>query len=243
MYTFLIRRVCIGLNEAADVAKLRGTFSQVSPAVPVRLDQLALRMLASDLELDADGLVLDAHRYVDGQYRPKARGFTGGRLGDFGEVLTLLVHRSEGPQLERIVGTRRPRRPLNAVGKIQYPQPDFMVSTATGLRIMEVKTSEAHDHQELLRLNQLSAKQRGHTWLQPCKKVSICRREALDQLGFGASLPKHKLRTLTGTLIPFPAKQGTAVAVLVHDGRNKQFVGNKVRFKTPPTCQSYTPPQ
>jgi hypothetical protein len=71
-----------GVVEDADQSMWLSSFSAPTPTTEVHLDASAFDMLAEDLELDAEGLATDAERYVNGDYRPKARGMGGSRLGD-----------------------------------------------------------------------------------------------------------------------------------------------------------------
>jgi hypothetical protein len=238
--TFNVRRAEIGLFDVDDDAKLREAFSTLTATQPVLIDDAALNIVADDLGLDAEGIALDAQRYVGGQYRQKAMGFSGGRLGDFGEILTYLLWRMDGKSIERVVDGVRPQDvPANA--RFTFPEPDYIVRTPTGAPgVLEVKSRELLKFQPLLQLHSRPAGQRGHRWLQPCDRVAECANEALSQLGSTVA-PGHGLELRSGKRIPFPANYGVAVAVLMHDGRLAGLIGNGKRFKTPPPCRESVP--
>jgi hypothetical protein len=81
--TFNVKQVVVPLfgEVEAGTAKWLAAFAS-GTTTPVKVDSAALDIIAEELELDADGLAGDAERYVNGKYRPKARGMGGSRRGD-----------------------------------------------------------------------------------------------------------------------------------------------------------------
>jgi hypothetical protein len=233
-FTFNIKRVQVPLFryvESTNQEKWRAAFEAGTTITPVELDDSALDIISSDLQLDADALAIDAERYATGLYRDKSKGLSGGRLGDFGEVLSYLIYKHEKSQLVRVIGSKLPGK-LKAGDK--YPKPDFLVLDPNGdpLSALEVKSREAFDYQFL----------NGCHWgfLQPCAQVKACRAESLRQLAYkkvGKKKvgQKHQLIHSGGTVVPFPVGKGIAAAVLAVDGRvNKLRIDPKL--KTPPLC-------
>lgn len=129
MPTFQIKRVytsLFGVIEAANQSPWLGAFAGSGATTTIDLDDGALDLIAEELELDAEGLAGDAERYVQGQYRAKARGMEGSQLGDFGEVIAFLLNRGSGSEIIRVVSWRRgPGQPIKGS---RFPQPDFLVS-------------------------------------------------------------------------------------------------------------------
>ncbi|WP_297471424.1 hypothetical protein, partial [Acidithiobacillus sp.] len=106
MPTFNVKQVDIplfGVVENSNQAGWWAAFSNAAQTIPVTVDDEVLEIIATDLALDAEGIAVDAERYVNGRYRSKARGLGGSRLGDIGEILTFLVYRASGSQIERVV--------------------------------------------------------------------------------------------------------------------------------------------
>lgn len=236
MPTFKVKRVqtsLFGEVEAADQSPWLEAFagSGETTSIDIDLDDAALDLIADELELDAEGLAADASRYVGGLYRPKARGMGGSRLGDFGEVITFLLNRSNGSEIVRVVSWRRgPEQPIKGS---RFPQPDFLVSQAGNTRALEVKSTEAFDFVDL---RDTSKK---WTWLQPCAAVAGCRAQALPQLAYvnGAfTSQQHSLLVRDGNVVPFPVGNGVAVAVLTVDGRVSSL-RSKAKYKTPKRCR------
>lgn len=234
MPAFNVKRVqtsLFGVIEAANQSPWLGAFAGSGSTISIDLDDGALDLLAEELELDADGLAADAERYVGGLYRAKARGMGGSRLGDFGEVIAFLLNRGSGSEIVRVVSWRRgPGQPIKGS---RFPQPDFLVRQAGTTRALEVKSTEAFDFVDL---RDTSKK---WTWLQPCGAVTLCRSQALPQLGYvnGTFTPQqHSLLVRGGDVVPFPVGNGEAIAVLAVDGRIGSLRGES-KYKTPKPCR------
>jgi hypothetical protein len=234
MATFEIRQVHVplfGVVDNPDQTAWLSTFSAPSSTTSVHVDASALAIIADDLELDAEGLVTDAERYVKGEYRSKARGMGGSRLGDLGEVLTFLVSRSSMQEVTRVVSWRKGHG--QAIKGSRFPQPDFIVREGNLLAALEVKTTEAFD---FLDLRDMTKK---WTHLRPCRSVEPCREQALPQLGFVNGIltqQQHSLVVRDGTIVPFPVGKGIATAVMAVDGRTNAL-RNDSRYRTPPKCR------
>ena len=238
----MIERKTITLANAGDRESMRDAFSQPLATTDLVIDEPGLHAVAEELELDADMVVLDAKRYVDGKYRPKAAGFSGGRLGDFGEVLTYVVKLAEGVAIERVVGARGATATTDQddddSAGVSFPFPDFVVSESATLRALEVKATELLDYQRLLAVHRRPDPRKGYRWLQPCDGVTHARARALRQLGLELDPDGgYDLLTRSGSRVPFPTPEATAVAVLVRDGRVDELVANEKRFKTPKGCR------
>lgn len=234
MPTFEIKQVEVplfGVVEASDPSAWLDAFAAVTTTIAIELDVAALDMIANDLELDAEGLVADAERYVNGRYRAKARGMGGSQLGDLGEVLAFLVNRVPGREVVRVVSWRAGTG--QAVKGTVFPQPDFIIKDAHGLAALEVKSTEAFDFVHL------RDETKNWTWLQPCSSVRGRREQALPQLAFigGMLTPQqHSLVVKDGTVVPFPVGKGVAAAVVAVDGRMNELRGNP-KYKTPSVCR------
>lgn len=201
--------------------------------MPVSIDSAALDLIADELEIDAEGLVADADRYVQGLFREKAQGLGGSQLGDLGEVLAFLVNRAiQGRQILRVVSWKHGKdRPLKGG---RFPRPDFIVRENGRHAALEVKSTEAFD---FIQLRDMS---KTYTQLKPCAAVARCRNNALEQLGFVGSnvVPQpHLLKIKGGNSVPFPVGQGIAVAVLATDGRVSSLRTDG-RYRTPPACRN-----
>lgn len=232
--TFEVKQVRVplfGVVENTNQAAWLSAFSTAAPATQVNVDASALDIVADELELDVQGLVDDAERYVNGSYRPKARGMGGSRLGDLGEVLTFLVNRVPGREIVRVVSWRAGAG--QAVKGSRFPQPDFIVSDINGAAALEVKSTEAFD---FIALRDTTKK---WMWLQPCSSVAGCRERALPQLGFvdGTLTPQqHSLVARGGAVVPFPVGKGIAATVVAMDGRTTALRSDP-KYKTPKTCR------
>jgi hypothetical protein len=195
----------------------------------VTFDERALRAISNHLESDADGLVHDLTRYVQGSYRAKSKGSGGNRLGDFTEALTYLIYRKAKKSPIRVLSTRAGREERQK--RRRFPQPDFIIKDGNKLRALEVKSTEALQYHKL----------HSCKWkkLAPCRAVEELRKEALPQLGFTRAGIKektdYKLMLKNGELCPFPADEGEAAVVLAVDGRVRPL-RHETRFKTPGTC-------
>jgi len=239
-YEFRTRHIHVplfGVVEVEDKEPFWAAFADPSIAQQVvSIDDDAMDIIAADLELDAEGIAYDASRYVRGEYRPKARGFQGGRLGDFGEMVSFLINRAiPGREVVRVVSWRANGLPVK--GNV-FPQPDFLVREGEQTGALEVKSTEALDFQALLRVNRWM-------WLGPCAGVGRCREEALRQLGYvdgQAAQQHHALVVRDGKVVPFPADFGVASAVLVRDGRLDGLRSDD-RYKTPKACRESATPR
>jgi hypothetical protein len=233
MPTFKIKHLQVplfGIVDSPNKSSWHSAFSAPTKTTVIQIDDSALDFIADELELDAEGLAGDASRYVNGNYREKARGMGGSRLGDFGEVLAYLVNRLSSREIVRVISWRAGAG--QAIRGSRFPQPDFIVKDAIGLSALEVKTTEAFDYIDLRDTN------KKWTWLQPCSSVVGCRALALPQLAFvgGILTPQqHSLLVRDGIVVPFPVNRGIAVAVVVVDGRVNNLRGKK-KYKTPKTC-------
>jgi hypothetical protein len=233
--TFEVKQVTVplfGVVEAPNQAAWLSAFAAASATTQVQVDEAALNLIAEELELDADGLAADAERYVSGQYRAKARGMGGSRLGDLGEILTFLVNQVPGSEIVRVVSWRAGAGQV--VKGSRFPQPDFIVRDANGsAAALEVKSTEAFDFIDL------RDAPKKWTWLQPCSSVAGCREQALPQLAYvaGALTPQqHSLVVRAGTVVPFPVGKGVAAAVVAVDGRTEGLRSDP-KFKTPKGCR------
>lgn len=237
MPTFNVKQVDIplfGVVENSNQAGWRAVFSNAAQTIPVTVDDEVLGIIATDLELDAEGIAVDAERYVNGRYRSKARGLDGSRLGDIGEILTFLVYRASGSQIERVVSWR----PGNAqtIKGARFPQPDFIITDGTTLSALEVKSTEAFDFIDF------RDTKRKWMWLQPCASVGRCRERALPQLGFvngSFTQPSHSLVRRDGCVVPYPVGRGVAAAVIAVDGRANTLRTDS-KYKTPKPCRELT---
>lgn len=234
--TFEVKQVTVplfGVVEAPDQAAWLSAFAAASATTQVQVDEAALNLIAEELELDADGLAADAERYVSGQYRAKARGMGGSRLGDLGEVLTFLMNRVPGREIVRVVSWRPGAN--QAVKGSRFPQPDFIVTDASGsAEALEVKSTEAFD---FIALRDTPKK---WTWLQPWSSVAGCRERALPQLAYvaGALTPQqHSLVVRAGKVVPFPVGKGVGAAVIAVDGRTGRLRSDP-KFRTPKNCRT-----
>lgn len=233
--TFEVKQVTVplfGVVEAPNQAAWFSAFAAASATTQVQVDEAALNLIAEELELDADGLAADAERYVSGQYRAKARGMGGSRLGDLGEVLTFLMNRVPSREIVRVVSWRAGAN--QPVKGSRFPQPDFIVTDASGsAAALEVKSTEAFD---FITLRDTPKK---WTWLQPCSSVAGCREQALPQLAYvaGALTPQqHSLVLRAGTVVPFPVGKGVGAAVIAVDGRTSGLRSDP-KFRTPKSCR------
>ncbi len=234
MPTFEVKQIhapLFGVVEAPNQAPWLTAFSGATAMTRVQVDAAALDFIASDLELDAEGLAEDAERYVNGSYRAKARGMGGSRLGDLGEILTYLVNRMHGQDVVRVVSWKAGIG--QAVKGSRFPQPDFIFNDVSGLAALEVKSTEAFDFVDL--------RDTTKKWmrLQPCSRVSGCREQALPQLGFVAGTltqQQHLLVVQAGHVVPFPVGKGVAAVVLAVDGRTNVLRGD-TKYMPPPTCR------
>lgn len=233
--TFEVKQVTVplfGVVEAPNQAAWLSAFAAASATTQVQVDEAALNLIAEELELDADGLAADAERYVSGQYRAKARGMGGSRLGDLGEVLTFLMNRVLYREIVRVVSWRAGAN--QPVKGSRFPQPDFIVTDASGsAAALEVKSTEAFD---FIALRDTPKK---WTWLQPCSSVAGCREQALPQLAYvaGALTPQqHSLVVRAGTVVPFPVGKGVGAAVIAVDGRTSGLRSD-LKFRTPKSCR------
>lgn len=234
MPTFEVKQVQVplfGVVDAPDQTAWYTAFSAATTATQIQVDSTALDIIAEDLELDAEGLATDAERYVNGNYRAKARGMGGSRLGDLGEILAFLVNRASGQNIMRVVSWRQGS--VQAIKGSRFPQPDFIIQNRNGLAALEVKSTEAFDFVDL------RDGVNNWTWLQPCSSVGGCREQALPQLAFvgGQLTPQqHSLVISGGTVVPFPVGKGIAAAVIAVDGRINAL-RNEAKYKTPKTCR------
>ncbi len=226
-----------GMVDGEDQGPWLAEFAKTTGHVPVTIDAAALDFVADELAVDGDGLMVAAERYVQGRFREKADGLGGSELGDFGEVLALLLNRAaKGREIVRVVGWRPPPGKPSAKGR--FPQPDFVVREAGRQFALEVKSTEALDYRKLLRVG-------SWTLLKPCGAVARCREAALDQIGYSGQAsgqPGHLLKLRDGNVVPFPVDEGQAVAVLALDGRTKALRSDG-RFRTPKPCRAANPPR
>lgn len=209
-------------------------------ATTVTLDSAALDMIANELGLDGRGLAFDAELYVNGEYKPKARGMSGSTLGDLGEILTYLVKRAEpNCQMIRVVHWR-PAEGQPIKGS-RFPQPDFIFVDATGASAaLEVKSTQAFDFIDL------RDTQKKWMYLQPCAAAIGCRKEALPQLGYidgHRQQPPHLLEANDKSILPFPVGKGIAMAVIAIDGRvpaesKTGGLRDNKKLKTPKDCRT-----
>jgi len=236
MFRFYVKQVdtpLFGVVEDSNQSKWHSHFSSGTSTITVELDHSTIDTIAEDLELDIDGLAVDADRYAQGLYRSKARGLTGSRLGDIGEIISFLINAHQYKAITRVVSWRAGAG--QTIKGSRFPQPDFLVTDTTGLAAaLEVKSTEVFDFIDW-RDNTKSRR-----FLQPCSSVAGCREQALPHLGFVGHVPavqRHNLVIKDGTIVPFPVAKGIANAVLALDGRMNSF-RTDTRFRTPPICRS-----
>ncbi|MEX3919412.1 hypothetical protein AB4Y43_24730 [Paraburkholderia sp. BR10872] len=236
MFRFYVKQIdtpLFGVVENSNQSNWHSHFSAGASTIPVELDHSALDMIAEDLELDIEGLAIDAQRYAQGLYRSKARGLTGSRLGDLGEIISFLTNAHQYKTITRVVSWRAGAG--QTVKGSRFPQPDFLVTDTTGLvAALEVKSTELFDF--------VDWRDNTKSWrfLQPCSSVAGCREQALPQLGFVGNVPatqRHNLVIKDGAIVPFPVTKGIANAVLALDGR-MNTLRTDARFRTPPICRS-----
>jgi hypothetical protein len=201
------------------------------PDILIEVDESALSIIAEELEIDADYLIAGAERYVSGNFREKARGLSGGQLGEFGEVLTFLLYKSEKQDIVRVVSWK-PGSTQTVKGS-KFPQPDFIIRKGSNAAALEVKSTEALDFISLRDMT------KSYTTLKPCKLVAACREQALPQLAYKGSnrvAQKHSLKIRGHQVVPFPVGQGIAAAVLGVDGRVDRLRSD-TKYKTPKSCR------
>jgi hypothetical protein len=92
VYTFRVRHLEVdlfGVVEHADSEPWLASFATAGKLEPVTVDDDAMEMIASELELELEGIAVSAARYVAGNYRPKAKGLGGARCnaGHLGRFL------------------------------------------------------------------------------------------------------------------------------------------------------------
>lgn len=232
-----LRVPLFGVVEADDEEPFWAAFAD--PAAVQRvvsIDDDAMDIVAEDLELDAEGVARDASRYVRGEYRSKARGLQGGRLGDFGEVVSFLINRAvQGREVVRVLSWRANGLPVKGNA---FPQPDFLLHEGGQTGALEVKSTEALDFQALRQVNKWMR-------LRPCVGVGHCREEALRQLGYvngQTAAQQHALVIRDGKVVPFPADFAVASAVLARDGR-LDGLRNDDRYKAPRACRESLNPR
>ena len=198
MWTLNIKQLDTSLFGVVEVRPQHtwfATFAQPGVVETVKIDDDALDAIADNLFLDADGLMVAARRYVNGEFRPKTRGLGGSQLGDFGEALTYLINRAvPGRDIQRVIGWRA--GPGQKIKGTRFPQPDFIVRENGLQTALEVKSTEAFDYQRLLRTIRW-------TYLKPCAGVETCQKEALEQLGHTSSR-RHLLQIVSGNAVSFP---------------------------------------
>ncbi len=207
-----------GSGKGQPEAKARRQrFSKRTPGDvwTITLDDVALDLIADEMELDAESLGFAFHRYAEVGHRSKAAGIGGSMLGDIGEVLVWLTNRFVGRDLVRVVGYRA----WDPKGQGPFPQPDFLIYDS-GVKILEVKSAEAFDFLGLTKgpVGATSA---------ACEPLSAARTAALPQLGFdpashNPASVSHYLKENAGGIhrvVPFPSTGGVAVAVLARDQR------------------------
>lgn len=205
-------------------------FAEHATTSKLVVDNNVYEIVADQLELDSEGVVYDLRRYVNGEYRSKSKGPGGNRLGDFAEVVTFLYLRRQ-MDIARVVGWKAAGGQVIKGG--EFIQPDFVVSQGPLQGCLEVKSTEALEYRDLLRMSHW----RG---LKPCKNIKPLRAEALRQLAYDqngkAWQPEHFLK-VGKKAVPFPTDFAIAVAVLVRDGRLDDLEADK-NYKTPPVCSS-----
>lgn len=236
MTTFNLKQVTIPLFGEVEnnTATWLAAFATAGVTTPLQFDDAVLDLIASELELDAEGLLGNVDRYVRGQYRAKACGLGGTCLGDLGEILTFLVNRAvPNREIARVVSWRRgPGQPVKGS---RFPQPDFIIEDpGNAAAALEVKSTEAFD------FTNLRDNTNEWTHLKPCSFANRCRKQALPQLAYtgGTLTPQeHSLLRKDGKLVPFPVGKGIATAVAAVDGRINELRTDQ-RFRTPPACRN-----
>jgi hypothetical protein len=198
----------------------RDDFAAGSGFVRLGFNQDHLTAVAKDIEVDVEGVLHDARRYVDGRFRAGAEGLSGNRLGDFGEAVAYLHLRAtlgSEDRIARIVETE------GRDGPGPFPRPDFLIRSGRRLRVVEVKSAEA-----LAFRRHADGPSPIRTWA--CDRIRERRRDALGQLGFdGRGTPTnygHRLTLRRGT-VPFPADSGEAIVVALWDGRLDALRGDR----------------
>jgi len=224
----LLQTPLFGPIAARSPDAFRDLFAKAHAPLTLHLDEAALDAVATDLELDVDGVAADALRYVEGRFRAGAEGLGGNRIGDFGEAIAYLALRtmaSPGEAILRVVGT------VGSAGG-RAPQPDFLLRRGRQMGVIEVKSCEALKFQRLVG-------GRPPKPVAACDRVRARRRDALDQLGFlpgGARVSQpHRLRIGKRT-VPFPADFGEALVLTLWDGR-LDALSPRQRGRAPKPCR------
>lgn len=233
---FKCRRVEYDLFGDGFVDRAREPFHRAfadSPQVQfdISVGQNELELISEELGLHSDCLVSDGLEYVEGNFRDKADGLAGGRLGDFGEVMAYLTSLAKHGRtnVTRIVGYKR-----GAQADRRYPQPDFLVSHGSGVMgVLEVKTTQAVVFQKLRKPNKRQL-------IEACKGALKCRDRALKQLGLvKGNLPTflNLLKVRSGHIVRFPTHRIDVMAVLLWDGRmNGLSISRQGQLSPPMLC-------
>lgn len=226
----LLQTPLFGAVAARSPDAFRDLFAQARAPLTLGFDEAALDAIATDLELDVDGVAADALRYAEGRFRAGAEGLGGNRIGDFGEAIAYLALRtmaSPGEAILRVVGT------VGSAGRRgRAPQPDFLLRRRGQVGVLEVKSGEALKFQRLVG-------GRPPTPVAACDRVRARRRDALDQLGFRPGSVRvtqpHRLRIGKRT-VPFPADYGEALVLTLWDGR-LDALSPRQRGRAPELCR------
>lgn len=239
MRSFMLREATIGLFDVDDQAKLQAAFGAGAVETMV-LDDVAVELIADHLEIEPEIAEWAARRYVEGRFRRKSEGLGGDLLGSFGEIIAYVIKRAAGIDIERVDGAAARKKTKKEPES--FPEPDFVVRDRRGIGVLEIKSREALDFRDLAEVAG-SASRHTWRWLRPCNQTLDCRDAALRQLGFENGRPvkySHKLKLVSGTMIPFPAAFGEGDAILVRDGRVDELTDSP-RLKTPPSCLKADP--
>lgn len=243
MAKFQIMRIetpLFGAVEQSGEEPWYAEFSSSGTTTSIELDKASLSAVCDAIGLDGVGATVDAERYVNGEFSESADGIHGTSLGDFGEILTYLLLRSDQMEVVRIksyANETNDDEENDEDENSKFPTPDFIVIRNGKPTAFEVKSTEG--------LPYVALRDKVKKWklLQPCSSVVVCRKRALPQLGWiggECTAQKHKLRQRDGQLVPFPSEAGAAVAVLAFDGRLDKLRGDAKKYKTPVTCRNST---
>jgi len=205
----------------------------------IELDDHALSVVASRLELEVDCVAKDIYNFVNGSYREKTQAPGGSRVGDFGESIALLLalelcDRGELTQVVRVVSYRMVGKKAKK-GEREYPIPDFLIRKDLAVGCLEVKTTTVPDY------HRLSMAKR-NVQIAQCLSVESLRLKTLRQLAYSKDgnpvTMKHQVQVIDETFCPFPSDFGIGVAVSILDGR-MMWLRQERKLRTPAPCSKF----
>ncbi len=225
-------RVCMteaGLKDDSTTlrGKMRGNYG--TPPVEISFSDDDLDLISEDLEWEADDAIRAIERYANGGFREKSKG-PSETIGPLNEAICYIYLRSKNWDVERIVSYNK-----NAADQEKYPHPDFIAHHNKVVEIIECKATLAFDY-SAMRL--LSAKSKPHV----CLRLIEAKKSAFSQLGYNSKGKKkklkHKMKTASKKLIPFPAVKTWAFTSAFVDGR---IPGLNIEIHAPSDCSGNKP--